>query len=126
MLRRKRSTITLPQSSLVLHLQPLLAARNITRPTAFLLKLGINSNTAHKMLKGKAVQLNFEYMTQLCLHLNCTPNDLFALREMQLPPNHALQALPPLTDAPPNITQWLAGKTVAEIRELMGEKNGEG
>lgn len=119
MLKHKRSTITLPHSSLVLHLQPLLAARNITKPTAFLLKLGISSNTAHNMLKGKAVQLNFEYMTQLCLHLNCTPNDLFAQRDMALPPNHALQAIQPLTEATPNITQWLAGKTVAEIKALM-------
>jgi DNA-binding Xre family transcriptional regulator len=100
-----------------------LAARNIVHGISFLLKIGINNVSANKLLHGKAVQINLTQLTTLCIHLNCTPNDLFALRDMQLPPHHALQAIRPLGEAVPNITQWLAGKTVAEIKELMG---GEG
>lgn len=44
------------------------------------------------------------------------------LREMELPENHALNALHPIT-APDekSVTEWLAGKSIEEIRELMGK-----
>jgi DNA-binding Xre family transcriptional regulator len=41
--------------------------------------------SVNKMLKGEAVQINFRQLTTLCENLNCTPNDLFSLRGMQLP-----------------------------------------
>lgn len=53
--------------------------------------------------------------------MNCTPNDLFALREMQLPENHALHELKPLIpeEDSQSITEWLAGKSIEQIQELM-------
>lgn len=118
--RKKRGNLKPNKSSILLDLKPTLASRNILHPSAFLIKIGINSNTANKMLKGKAVQVSFKQLTTLCLHLNCTPNDLMALREMNLPETHALNALKVLTEeAPTTVTDWLKGKTLAEIEAMM-------
>jgi DNA-binding Xre family transcriptional regulator len=123
MIRKTRGSLKPHNSSIVLNLKPVLAARNIMHPTAFLIKIGINNSTAVKMLKGEAVQVNFRQLTTLCLNLNCTPNDLFALRDMQLPEQHALQVIKPLISEEDSlsITEWLAGKSIREIRELMKE-----
>ena len=121
MLRKKRGTLNPHKSSIVLHLAPILAARNILHPSAYLIKIGINNSSANKMLKGEAVQINLRQLTTLCTHLNCTPNDLFALREMQFTTPHELQKLPVLSEVPlPTISDFLAGKSLAEVRELLG------
>ena len=120
--RKKRGKMTPHQSSIVLDLHSVFALRNIKTPVRFLLNIGINPNTANKMLKGEAVQLSFTQMTSLCVHLNCTPNDLLALRDMQLPQNHALLALRKL-EAPEKTVDWdelMKGKSLDEIRKLLG------
>jgi DNA-binding Xre family transcriptional regulator len=118
--RKKRGTLKPHKSSIVLDLKPILVARNIPHPSAYLLKIGVNSFTANKMLKGEAVQINFRQLTTLCLHLNCTPNDLMALRQMDLPETHALNALKVLSETTPTtVTEWLKGKTLAEIEAMM-------
>jgi DNA-binding Xre family transcriptional regulator len=119
--RKKRGNLKPHNSSIVLNLKPVFAARNIMHPTAYLIKIGINSATASKILRGDAVQVNFRQLTTLCLNLNCTPNDLFALRDMQLPESHALQVLHSVTqeDGMMTVNDWLAGKTVEEVRELL-------
>jgi DNA-binding Xre family transcriptional regulator len=117
--RKKRGTLKPHHSSIVLNLKPVLGARNIIHPTAFLIKIGINSATASKMLRGDAVQVNFRQLSTLCINLNCTPNDLFALRDLPLPENHALNKIPPLTDTAVNINEWLATKTMEEVQELL-------
>lgn len=121
MLKHKRKSIHIPQSSVVLNLAPILKTRNITQPMAFLIKIGLNNVTAHKMLKETSVQVNYNQLTKLCLHLNCTPNDLFVLRDMQLPDSHALHALKTVEEASKSTTinEWLAGKTMAEVEELL-------
>lgn len=111
------------QSSIVLDLHPIFALRDIKTPVRFLLGIGINPNTANKMLKGEAVQLSFTQMTSLCIHLNCTPNDLLALRDMHLPQHHALLALRTM-EAPEKILDWeelLKDKSLDEIRKLLGK-----
>lgn len=119
--KKKRGNLKPHHSSIVLHLEPVLAARNIVHPTAFLMKIGINNTMASKMLRGDAVQLNFRQLTTLCLNLNCTPNDLLALRDLQLPEQHALKALRPLVteESAMSIQDWLATKTIEEVQELM-------
>jgi len=46
------------------------------------------------------VQPNFRQLPTLCTHLNCTPNDLLALRDMNLPTAHELQKLQQFDDTP--------------------------
>jgi DNA-binding Xre family transcriptional regulator len=118
--RAKRGTLKPHNSSIVLHLQPLFIARNIHTPLTFLLKNGISNTSAQKMLNGKSVQLNFRQLTHLCLAFNCAPNDLFALRKMDLPEKHALSVLTKYEDAPlQTLEEWTKGKSVQEIKELL-------
>jgi DNA-binding Xre family transcriptional regulator len=120
--KRKRSGILIANSSIVLNLKPVFAARNIIHPYAYLLKIGINTTTANKMLKGEAIQLNFNQMTLLCLNLNCTPNDLFALREMALPEGHELNKIKPLLNEQQDgitVNEWLTQKSVDEVHEIL-------
>lgn len=123
MLRKKRGNLQPHQSTIVINLAPVLAARNIAYTSTYLIKIGINNVSATKLLKGKAVQINLRQLTTLCLHLNCTPNDLFALRDMQLPPNHALHTLKPVETAPPDINKWLVGKSIEEVTALLAAAN---
>lgn len=120
MLKKKRKSIYIPKSSVVLDLKPILAQRNIAYSTTFLTKIGIPINAAVKMLKGNSIGLNFNQITKLCVNLNCTPNDLFALRSMTLSNEHALNKLRVFKEeAIPNITEWLANKSIEEIENLM-------
>jgi DNA-binding Xre family transcriptional regulator len=117
--RKKRGNLKPDQSTILLDLKPILMARNIIHPSAYLMKMGINSQTVTKMLSGRAVQLNFKQLTKLCVNLNCTPNDIFALRDMSLPNGHALNTLHELNSPLVDINQWLQGKTVEEIRAIL-------
>ena len=118
-IRKKKGKLKLDESSIVLNIIPVLEARNITKPHAFLTKIGINNKMATKILSGNAIQLNFQQMTNICLHLNCTPNDLLAIRKMELPPHHALNALKKIDEQLPSIEEWLKGKTLAEVNALL-------
>lgn len=122
MKRNKRGNLKPNANSIVLHLQPILALRNIVFPTAYLIKIGINNSTATKMLKGEAVQLNFRQLTALCVNLNCTPNDLLALRQMHLADNHQLLQLQRVEDKIENPYSFFENKSVAEIKAFLKDK----
>ena len=88
----------------------------------YLIKIGINNSTATKMLKGEAVQLNFRQLSALCVNLNCTPNDLLALRQMHLADNHQLLQLQKVEDEIENPYSFFEGKSVAEIKAFLKEQ----
>lgn len=122
MRRKKRGTIKPNASSVVLNLLPILTIRNIKTPFAYLLSIGISRVSVNKMLSGKSVQINFKQLTQLCLHLNCTPNDLFAIRAMSLPTQHQLNHLEIYKDAElPNIDESWKWKSMEEVKSLLRE-----
>ena len=119
----KRGNLKSNKNSIILNLKPILMARSITFPTTYLIKLGINNASASKILKGEAVQVNFRQLTTLCVNLNCTPNDLFSLRNMKLPENHHLNVLRKLEDEIVNPLKAFEGKSLAEIEAMiLGDK----
>ncbi|MBC7410165.1 MAG: helix-turn-helix transcriptional regulator [Arcicella sp.] len=117
--QKKRGSLKPHNSSIVLRLKPILAVRNVTNPATYLIKIGISNNVANKMLKGEAVQLNFRQLTALCTNLNCTPNDLFALRNINLPDNHQLHQLQSIDDIALNPIDYFEGKSLTEIKEIL-------
>lgn len=121
MLTHKRSSIEIKECSIVLDILPIMTARNVQYPFSFLLKIGMSNATASKMLKGEAVQINFDQLTKLCMNLNCTPNDIMALRYLPVPENHALKVMRKLEshDDEKTVKEWMMGKSVAEVREMM-------
>ncbi len=73
------------------------------------------------MLRGDAVQVNFRQLTKMCVNLKCTPNELFALRDMELPAGHPLHDLRLISPEERMMTvdEWLAGKTVEEVEAIL-------
>ena len=121
MLKHKRSSIEIKECSIVLDLMPVFKSRNIQYPFSFLTDIGMSNTTASKMLKGEAVQINFTQLTKLCLGLNCTPNDIMALRYLSIPENHALKVIRKLESHEEfkSIDEWAMGKSFEEVREIM-------
>ena len=72
-------------------------------------------------LKGNAVQINFKQLTLLCLNLNCTPNDLFVLRDMQLSQNHQLNNLRKMEDEIVNPFEQFKKMSLEEINKMIEE-----
>lgn len=117
---KKRGKIQLAQSSIVLDVATILNKKNIKNHYTYLYKLGISSTTAQKMLSGKLAQVNLNHITLLCTHLNCTPNELFANKNIDIPTGHALEKLRKIDETEhATIQDWLATKTIEEIEELM-------
>ncbi len=61
---------------LQLNLGRIFKARGIEQPYKFLVKGGFVPFTAHKYKNGKVEQLRLDHIEQLCVLLNCTPNDI--------------------------------------------------
>ncbi|MDI1257209.1 MAG: helix-turn-helix domain-containing protein [Flavobacterium sp.] len=121
MRRTKRGDIKPHQSSIVINIMPVLQARCIKFPDAYLKKLGISSTTTTKLLNGEASQISARTLTKICVALECTPNDLFALRDMPLHKSHPLLNLPdykPVSDMM-SVEEFFRGKTVEEVRKML-------
>jgi hypothetical protein len=71
------------------------------------------------MLKREAVQINFRQLTTLCTHLNCTPNDLFALRNLDLPAQHQLHQLQSIDEEVVNPAAFFEEKSLEEIKKIL-------
>ena len=119
--KKKRGNLKPDNSTLLLNLKPMLAARNILHPSAFLIKIGISRATATKILKDKSVSVSHKHMSALCQNLNCEPSNLYVVRDMQLPEGHALHALKTVEEVAElvSINEWLKNKSVQELKELM-------
>jgi len=81
---------------LYLNVKRILDLRGISRPFAYLLNNGFIRSTAHRFVRGDVRQIRFDHLEQLCLLLNCSPNDLLGWRadkNMKITENHPLQAL---------------------------------
>jgi hypothetical protein len=72
------------------------ALRGIQKMSGFLVKLGFNYTQATKFLKAGKPTVKVKHIEQLCVALNCTPNDLFEWKagsDTILPDGHSLNAL---------------------------------
>jgi DNA-binding Xre family transcriptional regulator len=79
-----------------LNLNRIFKARGIEQPYRFLVKGGFVSFTAHKYKNGKVDQIRLDHIEQLCILLNCTPNDIFEWVPNDLlddRPDHPLQKI---------------------------------
>ena len=108
---------------LKLNLGPVLSARGITKPFAYLVSIGFTYHSASVMINNpKAVKVS--YIGLLCLKLNCEPSDLFTWIPDKNNPifeNHALRKVGGNVDALFNLTfkelKEMTGKIVVTPRE---------
>ena len=69
---------------LVLDLYRVFEDKGIENPQRFLKRNGFTVHTTFKLLNNKVVSISFRHMEQLCLLLNCSPDDLFSWRSDEL------------------------------------------
>lgn len=80
---------------LVFNVLPMLKLLGVQNKTGFLTSKGVSYHTARYVVGGYTKSLNMKTVEQLCLALNCTPNDLITYypdRE-DVPTTHALMSL---------------------------------
>ena len=66
---------------LYLKLKTVLEARQIVKPYAFLVKIGIAPHTAHKILNNDTHVMRLDNLNLICKALYCQPNDLLAFKQ---------------------------------------------
>lgn len=80
----------------LLNILPVMQARNIENPHAFLVKNGFHRSTAHLLVRGQRRYFHLDHIEKLCLLLFCQPNDLLLWTPDKNEPglaNHPLQKL---------------------------------
>ena len=86
---------------LYFNLKPIFAARQIEKPYSFLVKIGIASITAHKIINNDSHVMRLDNLELICKALYCEPNDLLAYKPDSInpvPENHPLNNLIPIAD----------------------------
>jgi DNA-binding Xre family transcriptional regulator len=111
---------------LYLNVKRILDLRGISRPFAHLLNHGFIRSTAHRFVRGDVTQIRLDHLEQLCLLLNCSPNDLFGWRpdkNMKVSENHPLQALGTPKNAPQlsELVKDIPVEKLDKIAELLDQ-----
>ncbi len=99
----------------------MLKLRGVKNYATFLNTAGISYNTALAMVAGRYGSIKWKQMEQLCLALNCTPNDLFRWQGdgSDLPPNSELRKLV-RPEKNLNVTEWLNTLSADEAAKIIG------
>lgn len=108
---------------LTVNLKRVFALRGVERPAAFMLKHGINRQTANNLLNQQTSVVKIEHIEMLCRLLNCTPNDLFEWDDTanSLPATHSLNDLKRTMSAK-NILQTAKDIPLGEVERLIDER----
>lgn len=79
-----------------INLKRVMRLRGVDNHYKMLVKLGFAPVTAKNFIEGAVWRINFEHLEQLCVALNCTPNDLLEWQPdagQNLSETHSLNAL---------------------------------
>ncbi len=100
--------------------QKMFELRGIKKPLTFMTQNGFSYNVAWRYFNGQVTRIDLTHIETLCIHLNCTPNDIIEWHpDKTVPENpaHPLQSLRPKTDNP-TITQLLSDFPTDKVDEL--------
>lgn len=111
---------------LYLNVKRILDLRGISRPFTYLLNNGFIRSTAQRFVRGDVTQIRLDHLEQLCLLLNCSPNDLLGWRagkNTQVAENHPLQALSTPKNTPPisELVKDIPVDKLDKIAELLNQ-----
>ena len=105
---------------LFFNLQRLTKLKGINRPFSYFMSLGYPRGLASKMAQSQMQTFSVKRLEELCIHFNCTPNDIFEFRpdsKNPLPETHPLYALK-RDDSAEEVINLLHDLPVEKIREL--------
>jgi putative transcriptional regulator len=100
------------------------ALRGIDRPAAFMVKNGVNRQTANNVLRQETSVVKIWQLEMLCRLLNCTPNDLFEWRAAGadvLPESHSLNSLK-RNDTVQSIRETIKSIPLEKVESLIKEQ----
>jgi len=78
------------------NLKRIFTAKGILAPNKFLIQNGHSKSYASSLMNNTVYSISFKKLEQLCVSLNCTPNDLFDFvpdKKVTLPEGHALHSI---------------------------------
>jgi DNA-binding Xre family transcriptional regulator len=115
---------------LKLNVSRVLLHKGVGESCQFLKRLGYKSAKASRMVRGQVAFISLYDMENLCLELNCTPNDLLDWHPngpAHVVANHALQAICRKDDSAGimAMVQGLPLEKIEEIEKLIAENVGE-
>lgn len=102
----------------------LLKTRGIENASSYLVQRGMKYHTVNRLLTGKVDSLTYATIEQLCLHCNCSPDDLFVWQPGDMPamaddhPLHKLKPKPELPSPVDRIKQLPVSK-LQKLQEFM-------
>lgn len=106
---------------LTLNVSRVLLHKGIREPYGYLKSIGYKQAKANRLSKGQVVFISLDDMENLCLELNCTPNDLLDWcpddNENGIATNHALQAIYRKDDSA-NIMAMVQGLPLEKIEAI--------
>lgn len=97
-------------------LQSLMESREVHQPLSFLVKAGFNYHTAHRLLRSNTRSVRMDHVEQLCIALNCTPDDLLAWEAPRTMGNLSKHPLKKLTN------RQRKGSILPKIKSLPQDK----
>jgi len=105
---------------LVLDLYRVFEDKGIENPHRFLNKNGFTVHTTFKLLNNKVGSISFRHMEQLCLLLNCLPDDLFSWKSVEVTGNYNHPVLMKLDrgERKGNITSQLKSLSPDKLNEV--------
>jgi DNA-binding Xre family transcriptional regulator len=114
---------------LYIDIQKACSNKGVSDPRKFLLSIGFSHAATSRMLNNTYESLKFEAVEQICLHLNCTPNELMSWKpkDNANATNHALDKLKPIA-AQDSITgklKRLSPDKLEKLRDFLGDLENE-
>lgn len=105
---------------LSINLKRLTKLKGISRPFSHFMSLGYSRGLASKMAQNQMQTFSVKRLEELCIHFNCTPNDIFEFRpdsKNPLPETHPLYTLK-RDDSTEELINLLHDLPVEKIRAL--------
>lgn len=115
---------------LLLDIKPLLKARGVKQPYAYLVKNGFTYSAANMLLYTQKRAINFDQLERLCELLVCTPNDLLVWRPkagVEYPKDLPLRGLKrkPIADEWMDVVAAMPLEKLKELAQEVMERNSE-
>lgn len=102
------------------NIKNLLYLRQIEKPRAWMIDKRISPKNADKLLSNEQRHIKFDDIEKLCLHLNCSPAELFIWQpdtEADNIPGHPLQAIRS-DKAMPDVLSKLKFASLDELKKV--------
>ena len=108
------------------NLKRIFTAKGILTPNKFLIQNGHSKSYASSLMNDGVHSVSLKKLEQLCVSLNCTPNDLFDFvpdNKVSVPEGHALNSIRK-SDMIGEVAKLMQDLPMEKIEEMWGKLRG--